>query len=170
MQKSLSIILYSLLQEESVHDSLAIAICNELLSDPLSSEVRVYSRTLSSLDLTPSNTVSKKRLVKRMCGKKAKNIIKFVYQPYPLHQCNVIKWQPCGNHRRPHVLFWCRPMPQTCFPCGRRWGVKSPTRPVLGISTSLETCSKRLALVSVCGYISEGVLWAKPFEGGKEQL
>ena len=47
-----------LMQEESVHDSLAISICNELLSDPLSSEVRVYCRTLSSLDLTPSNAVS----------------------------------------------------------------------------------------------------------------
>lgn len=40
-----------------MHDSLAISICNELLSDPESSDVRVYSRILSLLRLTPSNTV-----------------------------------------------------------------------------------------------------------------
>lgn len=40
-----------------MHDSLAISLCNEVLCDPETSDVRVYCRTLSLLILTPSNQV-----------------------------------------------------------------------------------------------------------------
>lgn len=50
-----------LLQEESVHDSLAMSVCNEVLCDP-SSDIRLYSRTLSLLELSPSNPVSSVKL------------------------------------------------------------------------------------------------------------
>ncbi len=46
------------LQEESVHDAMAIAVCNECLKDPLSVDCRTYCRTLSLMTLTSSNKVT----------------------------------------------------------------------------------------------------------------
>ncbi|KAM8939534.1 condensin complex subunit 3 [Pelodytes ibericus] len=40
------------LQASSVHDSLALKICNEILNDPTSPDVRIYAKCLSSLELT----------------------------------------------------------------------------------------------------------------------
>ena len=44
-------------QEDSVHDSLAVAIANEILSDPDTVDVRVYCRSLSTMELTSTNEV-----------------------------------------------------------------------------------------------------------------
>ncbi|CAH2299891.1 condensin complex subunit 3 isoform X1 [Pelobates cultripes] len=40
-------------QAPSVHDSLALTICNEILMDPTSPDVRIYAKCLTSLELTP---------------------------------------------------------------------------------------------------------------------
>uniref|UniRef100_A0A8C5LK80 Non-SMC condensin I complex subunit G n=1 Tax=Leptobrachium leishanense TaxID=445787 RepID=A0A8C5LK80_9ANUR len=40
------------LQAPSVHDSLALKICNEILQDPVSPDVRIYAKCLSSLEFT----------------------------------------------------------------------------------------------------------------------
>lgn len=40
------------LQGLSVHDSLAVRLCNEILRDPWASEVRLYTKCLSSLELS----------------------------------------------------------------------------------------------------------------------
>lgn len=44
-------------QEDSVHDSLAVAVANEVLSDPDTTDVRLYCRSLSTMELTPTNQV-----------------------------------------------------------------------------------------------------------------
>ena len=45
------------IQEDSVHDSLAMAITNEILSDLDTVDVRLYCRSLSTLQLTSTNRV-----------------------------------------------------------------------------------------------------------------
>ena len=55
---SIHIIMYfSYTQEDSVHDSLAIAVSNAILSDPTTTDIRVYCRSLSLVELTPNNQV-----------------------------------------------------------------------------------------------------------------
>lgn len=49
-------------QALTVHDNLAIKICNEILSCPCSPEVRVYTKALSSLELS-SDLANKDLLV-----------------------------------------------------------------------------------------------------------
>lgn len=39
-------------QISTVHDSLALKICNEVLKDPTSPDVRIYSKSLCSLELS----------------------------------------------------------------------------------------------------------------------
>lgn len=41
----------SLLQAVSVHDSLAVRVCNEILRDVSAPEVRLYCKTLSWLEI-----------------------------------------------------------------------------------------------------------------------
>ncbi|XP_009077639.1 PREDICTED: condensin complex subunit 3, partial [Acanthisitta chloris] len=41
-------------QESTVHDSLAMKICNEILRDPTAPEVRIYAKALNSLELSDS--------------------------------------------------------------------------------------------------------------------
>ncbi|XP_064383727.1 condensin complex subunit 3-like isoform X2 [Halichondria panicea] len=41
--------------EESVHGNLAYAVANAVLSDPTSTDVRVYTRSLSQMTFTPAN-------------------------------------------------------------------------------------------------------------------
>nr|KAF6431921.1 non-SMC condensin I complex subunit G [Rousettus aegyptiacus] len=48
-------------QDLTVHDNLAIKICNEILKCPFSPEIRVYTKSLSSLEL--SNSLAKDLLV-----------------------------------------------------------------------------------------------------------
>ncbi|XP_071411317.1 condensin complex subunit 3 isoform X1 [Pithys albifrons albifrons] len=43
-------------QEFTVHDSLAMKICNEILTDPTAPEVRIYAKALNSLELSNSST------------------------------------------------------------------------------------------------------------------
>ncbi|NXK33130.1 CND3 protein, partial [Piprites chloris] len=43
-------------QELTVHDSLAMKICNEILTDPTAPDVRIYARALNSLELSKSST------------------------------------------------------------------------------------------------------------------
>ncbi|NXY18527.1 CND3 protein, partial [Atrichornis clamosus] len=43
-------------QELTVHDTLAMKICNEILADPTAPEVRIYAKALSSLELSSSST------------------------------------------------------------------------------------------------------------------
>ncbi|NXW62073.1 CND3 protein, partial [Eurystomus gularis] len=43
-------------QELTVHDSLAMKICNEILMDPAAPEVRIYTKALNSLELSSSST------------------------------------------------------------------------------------------------------------------
>ncbi|XP_027747052.1 condensin complex subunit 3 [Empidonax traillii] len=43
-------------QELTVHDSLAMKICNEILTDPTAPDVRIYARALNSLELSNSST------------------------------------------------------------------------------------------------------------------
>ncbi|XP_032542329.1 condensin complex subunit 3 [Chiroxiphia lanceolata] len=43
-------------QELTVHDSLAMKICNEILTDPTAPDVRIYAKALSSLELSNSST------------------------------------------------------------------------------------------------------------------
>ncbi|NXK94704.1 CND3 protein, partial [Formicarius rufipectus] len=43
-------------QELTVHDSLAIKICSEILTDPTAPEVRIYAKALNSLELSNSST------------------------------------------------------------------------------------------------------------------
>ncbi|XP_050194722.1 condensin complex subunit 3 [Myiozetetes cayanensis] len=42
-------------QELTVHDSLAMKICNEILTDPTAPDVRIYARALNSLELSNSS-------------------------------------------------------------------------------------------------------------------
>uniref|UniRef100_A0A672FJW0 Nuclear condensin complex subunit 3 C-terminal domain-containing protein n=1 Tax=Salarias fasciatus TaxID=181472 RepID=A0A672FJW0_SALFA len=46
-------------QEVCVHDYLAVRLCGEMLNDPTAPEVRLYAKTLSSLDLSRDETVRK---------------------------------------------------------------------------------------------------------------
>ncbi|NXI53842.1 CND3 protein, partial [Chloroceryle aenea] len=43
-------------QELTVHDSLAMKICNEILMDPTVPDVRIYTKALNSLELSSSST------------------------------------------------------------------------------------------------------------------
>ncbi|NXL45971.1 CND3 protein, partial [Podilymbus podiceps] len=43
-------------QELTVHDSLAMKICNEILMDPTAPDVRIYAKALNSLELNSSST------------------------------------------------------------------------------------------------------------------
>ncbi|NXJ89840.1 CND3 protein, partial [Corythaixoides concolor] len=43
-------------QDLTVHDSLAMKICNEILMDPAAPDVRIYAKALSALELSPSST------------------------------------------------------------------------------------------------------------------
>ncbi|KAJ7398549.1 Condensin complex subunit 3 [Pitangus sulphuratus] len=43
-------------QELTVHDSLAMKICNEILTDPTAPDVRIYARALNSLELSNSSS------------------------------------------------------------------------------------------------------------------
>ncbi|NWS93976.1 CND3 protein, partial [Mionectes macconnelli] len=43
-------------QELTVHDSLAMKICNEILMDPTAPDVRIYARALNSLELSNFST------------------------------------------------------------------------------------------------------------------
>ncbi|NXK06534.1 CND3 protein, partial [Herpetotheres cachinnans] len=43
-------------QDLTVHDSLAMKICNEILMDPTAPDVRFYAKALSSLELSSSST------------------------------------------------------------------------------------------------------------------
>lgn len=47
---------FSPLQELTVHDTLAMKICNEILADPTSPDVRIYAKALNSLELSSSST------------------------------------------------------------------------------------------------------------------
>lgn len=42
-----------------VHDYLAVRICGEMLKDPTAPEVRLYTKTLSNLELSGDGTVKK---------------------------------------------------------------------------------------------------------------
>ncbi|XP_030349076.1 condensin complex subunit 3 isoform X2 [Strigops habroptila] len=43
-------------QDLTVHDSLAVKICNEILRDPTAPDVRIYTKALNSLELSSSST------------------------------------------------------------------------------------------------------------------
>ncbi|NXO11713.1 CND3 protein, partial [Oriolus oriolus] len=43
-------------QELTVHDTLAMKICNEILADPTAPDVRIYAKALNSLELSSSST------------------------------------------------------------------------------------------------------------------
>ncbi|NWI92815.1 CND3 protein, partial [Pitta sordida] len=43
-------------QELTVHDSLAVKICSEILTDPTAPDVRIYAKALNSLELSSSST------------------------------------------------------------------------------------------------------------------
>uniref|UniRef100_A0A8C0ZJZ1 Non-SMC condensin I complex subunit G n=1 Tax=Cyanistes caeruleus TaxID=156563 RepID=A0A8C0ZJZ1_CYACU len=43
-------------QELTVHDTLAMKICNEILVDPTAPDVRIYAKALNSLELSSSST------------------------------------------------------------------------------------------------------------------
>ncbi|KAM6136681.1 condensin complex subunit 3 [Phoenicopterus ruber ruber] len=43
-------------QDLTVHDSLAMKICNEILTDPTAPDVRIYAKALNSLELSSSST------------------------------------------------------------------------------------------------------------------
>ncbi|NXH15019.1 CND3 protein, partial [Bucco capensis] len=43
-------------QDSTVHDSLAMKICNEILRDPTAPDVRIYAKALNSLELSSSST------------------------------------------------------------------------------------------------------------------
>ncbi|NWW43566.1 CND3 protein, partial [Pedionomus torquatus] len=43
-------------QDLTVHDSLAVKICNEILMDPTAPDVRIYAKALNSLELSSSST------------------------------------------------------------------------------------------------------------------
>ncbi|NXP47065.1 CND3 protein, partial [Heliornis fulica] len=43
-------------QDLTVHDSLAVKICNEILTDPTSPDVRIYTKALNSLEISSSPT------------------------------------------------------------------------------------------------------------------
>ncbi|NXX38854.1 CND3 protein, partial [Tricholaema leucomelas] len=45
-------------QELTVHDSLAMKLCNEILMDPTAPDVRIYTKALNSLELSSSSTES----------------------------------------------------------------------------------------------------------------
>uniref|UniRef100_A0A8D0L520 Non-SMC condensin I complex subunit G n=1 Tax=Sphenodon punctatus TaxID=8508 RepID=A0A8D0L520_SPHPU len=45
-------------QERTVNDSLAMKICNEILIDPTATEVRIYAKALSSLELSKDSTIN----------------------------------------------------------------------------------------------------------------
>ena len=49
-------------QDSTCHDSLAIKVCNEILSAPDSFNVRVLCRVLAALELSPSNGICLKQL------------------------------------------------------------------------------------------------------------
>ncbi|KAJ8399327.1 hypothetical protein AAFF_G00413650 [Aldrovandia affinis] len=50
-------------QEMSVHDSLAVRLFNEILKDPTAPEIRLYAKSLSSLQLSLEDSTAKKDLL-----------------------------------------------------------------------------------------------------------
>ncbi|KAK1175549.1 condensin complex subunit 3-like [Acipenser oxyrinchus oxyrinchus] len=50
-------------QELTVHDRLAVRICNEILKDPAAPDVRIYARCLSTLELATGESVCNKDLL-----------------------------------------------------------------------------------------------------------
>ncbi|KAG5849472.1 hypothetical protein ANANG_G00110820 [Anguilla anguilla] len=50
-------------QDVSVHDSLAVRLSNEILRDPSAPEVRLYARSLSTLQLSTEDSTAKKDLL-----------------------------------------------------------------------------------------------------------
>lgn len=47
---------FFLSQDLTVHDNLALKICNEILMDPTAPDVRIYARALSLLEISSSST------------------------------------------------------------------------------------------------------------------
>lgn len=47
----------------SVHDSLAVRLCNEILRDPRAPEVRLYTKSLSCLELSSEDSPLRKDLL-----------------------------------------------------------------------------------------------------------
>ncbi|KAF4790624.1 Condensin complex subunit 3 [Turdus rufiventris] len=47
---------YQVQCELTVHDSLAVKICNEILADPTAPDVRIYAKALNALELSSSST------------------------------------------------------------------------------------------------------------------
>ncbi|MFT7807528.1 condensin complex subunit 3-like [Arapaima gigas] len=50
-------------QDISVHDCLAVRLCNEMLKDPSAPEVRLYAKCLTALELSTEDSISKKDLL-----------------------------------------------------------------------------------------------------------
>ncbi|KAG9337101.1 hypothetical protein JZ751_029769 [Albula glossodonta] len=50
-------------QDLSVHDSLAVRLCNEILNDPTAPEIRLYAKSLGSLQLSTQDSTAKKDLL-----------------------------------------------------------------------------------------------------------
>ncbi|NXQ90351.1 CND3 protein, partial [Nyctibius grandis] len=75
-------------QDLTVHDSLAMKICNEILTDPTAPDVRIYAKALNSLELSSSSTANllvllneilekvKDKLCQRAIGKIKMNLTK----------------------------------------------------------------------------------------------
>jgi hypothetical protein len=51
------------LQENPGHDSLAITVCNEILTNPESSSLKLFVRILNQLELSPKNVSNLKEIV-----------------------------------------------------------------------------------------------------------
>ncbi|KAJ8247413.1 hypothetical protein GJAV_G00246110 [Gymnothorax javanicus] len=50
-------------EDVSVHDSLAVRLCNEILRDPTAPEVRLYAKSLGMLRLSPEDSTARKDLL-----------------------------------------------------------------------------------------------------------
>ncbi|KAG7458740.1 hypothetical protein MATL_G00223870 [Megalops atlanticus] len=50
-------------QDISVHNCLAVRLCNEILKDPTAPEVRLYAKCLTTLELSTEDSTSKKDLI-----------------------------------------------------------------------------------------------------------
>ncbi|XP_018591249.2 condensin complex subunit 3 [Scleropages formosus] len=51
------------IQDISVHDCLAVRLCNEILKDPSAPEVRLYAKCLTTLELSTEDSMSKQDLL-----------------------------------------------------------------------------------------------------------
>jgi hypothetical protein len=56
------------LQDNPCHDDLAEKVCNEILSNPQSLNVRLWTKVLNTLDLSPENEMNLRDL-SALCGK-----------------------------------------------------------------------------------------------------